>query len=199
LQAMRLSILFIALLLIPLPAPAQQLPQEIDSLNRLLAAHPQPDTVRLALLNELAYTYHSTNPEKGLETAARAEALAQQLHNLNGMAMANSRKGVNYWAKGEYAKAVAASNRALDIYRETGNRLSYAKTLNNRAISHFAMGDYVGALRDHEEALAVFKQLHYQEGVQHSYNNMGTIFLTLNDYPRALQSFLDAQKAGQAA
>ncbi|ATL48353.1 hypothetical protein COR50_14950 [Chitinophaga caeni] len=189
---MKFLLLFLVAFYMIFPLEAQQLQRSIDSLNYLLSRHTEQDTTRLKLLNELAFNYYSVSPDKGLELAMEAEQLAKKLHNINGMAVANSRIGVNYWAKGEYGKAMEYNNRAIAIYKESGNRLSYAKNLNNRGISHFALGDYVASLRDHEEALAAFQSLFYQPGVQHSYNNMGTVFLTLNDYPKALDAFLSA-------
>ncbi|WP_127124793.1 tetratricopeptide repeat protein [Pseudoflavitalea rhizosphaerae] len=175
-------------------AAAQELPPAIDSLKALLAQHRHADTVRLKWLNELSFLYHSADPEEGLRMAAEAALLAGKLKNKQGLAVAYSRQGTNYWALGKDSLAMDASNKALALYNESGNRLSYAKTLNNRALNYYAIGKYVEALRDHEEALSVFRDLGHQEGVRHSLNNMGTVFLTLNDYRRALDAFFNASK-----
>ncbi|WP_130854992.1 tetratricopeptide repeat-containing sensor histidine kinase [Olivibacter jilunii] len=194
---MKPVLIFFMMLLVGLQGFSQQLQREIDSLNLLLTQNLQQDTVRVILLTELAFNYHYTDPDKGLQRAKEAEELAGELHFLRGMAMAYSRMGINYWAKGQDSLAMLATGKALDIYRESGNRLSYAKTLNNRALNYFALGEYAEALRDHEDALEVFRSLDYPAGIRHSYNNIGTVFMTINDYRRAMDAYVAGLKVNR--
>ncbi|WP_346239228.1 tetratricopeptide repeat-containing sensor histidine kinase [Niabella insulamsoli] len=177
-------------LLINLSCSGQQVQHEIDSLAVLLKQHPQKDTVRVALLTELAFSYHFVDPDKGLQMAQEAERLADKLQFSRGKAMACSRKGINYWAKGQDSLSMLETAKALRIYGELGDQLSYAKMLNNRAMNFFARGVYIDALRDHEEALGIFQSLNYINGIRHSYNNIGTVFMTINDYERAMDAYL---------
>ncbi|AYL95621.1 tetratricopeptide repeat protein [Mucilaginibacter celer] len=173
---------------------AQAVQKEIDSLTLQLQKHTGQDTARVMLLNDLAYAYYVVNPDKGLEQAKAAAALASRLSYTRGLATAFSRMSVNYWAKGQDSLAMQTSEKAIRYYKLSGNLLGYAKALNNRALNHYALENYIAAIHDHEEALAIFKKLNFPLGIQNSYNNTGVVFLALNDYPRALDNFLKASR-----
>ena len=175
-------------------ASGQAVQKEIDSLSVLLGKHSAQDTARVALLNDIAYAYHMTDPVKGLEKAKEAVALAGRLKYTRGLAMGYSRMGVNYWASGKDLLAMEAGEKALRLYKSSGNLLGYAKALNNRALNEYALEKYIAAIHDHEEALDIFRKLNFPIGILNSYNNMGVIFLALNDYPRALEAFLNASR-----
>lgn len=177
----------------------QTVQKAIDSLSVLIAKHTTQDTARVLLLNDIAYTYYMTDPAKGLEKAKEAITLAAKLKFARGLAMGYSRMGINYWATGKNSLAMEASEKALSIYKSSGNTLSYAKALNNRALNYYALENYIAAIHDHEEALNIFRKLNYSIGIQNSYNNMGVIFLALNDYPRALDAFLNANRVSPPA
>ena len=172
----------------------QAVQKQVDSLSILLGRHTNQDTIRVALLNDIAYAYHMTDPAKGLEKAKEAVALAGKLKYAHGLAMGYSRMGVNYWASGKDSLAMEASEKALRLYKSSGNLLGYAKTLNNRALNYYALENYIAAIHDHEEALDIFRKLNFTIGILNSYNNMGVVFLALNDYPRALEAFLSASR-----
>lgn len=172
----------------------QDIQKKIDSLSILLDRHTSQDTVRVVLLNEIAYSYYMTDPAKGLEKAKQAVTLAGKLNYTHGLAMGYSRMGINYWACGKDSLAMAANEKALLIYKKSGDLLSYAKALNNRALNYYALENYIVAIHDHEKALEIFRKLNHPEGIQNSYSNMGVVFLALNDYPRALEAFLNANR-----
>ena len=70
-----------------------------DSLLNLLHNHPQEDTVRFNLMNDLAFEYNFTDPARGLEVSDDLIALASKLQNEKKLAAAYSQKGVNYSSK----------------------------------------------------------------------------------------------------
>ncbi|HYG20971.1 MAG TPA: tetratricopeptide repeat protein [Ohtaekwangia sp.] len=174
--------------LMPFPLPAQEL--KLDSLNQALEGHPQPDTIRLAILNEIAYAYYTVEPDKGIAFATEAIALAQQLDRPAQLASAYNHKGSNHWAKGEDSLALAACEEALKIHRRHGNKLGVAKALNNLALNYYNLSDFKKALEYHDEALSIFTALNYTPGIIHSYSNTGVVYLSLSDYPKALENFL---------
>jgi len=192
---MKKTIFSVLILINSLAAMGQNVQREIDSLSLLLERHAFRDTARVALLNGIAYAYHTTDPVKGLEKAKQAISLAARLEDSRGLAMGYSRMGINYWAAGEDSLAMAANEKALVWYKKSGDLLSYAKALNNRALNYYALENYTAAIHDHEKALEMFRRLNHKEGIENSYNNMGVVFLALNDYPRALQAFLNANRS----
>lgn len=167
---------------------------DLDSLTRELGNHPQQDTVRVDLLNELAFAYYSSDPDKGLEYSREALALATILNNLSGLAKGFNNKSTNHWAKGEDSLALVAGERALEIHREAGNKLGAAKALNNLALNYYSLSDLRKALEYHYAALSLFRELDHSTGIAHSYSNAGVVYLSLSDYPKALEYFLNAAR-----
>jgi tetratricopeptide (TPR) repeat protein len=62
-----------------------------------------------------------------------------------------------YSSEGDYSKANALLNRALDIYRRSGDRLGEAHTLGALAVNHMKRGDYLLAERLFRQATELFR------------------------------------------
>lgn len=179
--------------LIPvLSATAQQ--QAVDSLRKVLDGHPGQDTVRLHLLNELAFAYYAVDPARGVAIAEEAIALARRIDHPRLLAAAYNSKGTNLWAKGEDSLAMEAGETALGIHQKAGNKLGAAKALNNLALNYYNLSDFRKALEYHETALALFRELNHHTGIAHSFSNMGVVYLSLSDYPKALRHFLNGAR-----
>ncbi len=166
----------------------------LDSLTRQLENHPQNDTVRVDLLNELAFACYSRDPDRGLEYSREAIALATQLNSPSRLARSFNNKSANHWAKGQDSLALQAGETALQIHREAGNKLGTAKALNNLALNYYNLSDFGKALEYHYAALSLFRELDHATGIAHSYSNAGVVYLSLSDYPKALENFLNAAR-----
>lgn len=177
-------------------ASAQE--SRLDTLIRALKNHPDQDTVRLNLLNDLSFAYYAVDPQEGIEQSGQAIALARQLNSLPHLATAYRNKGTNHWAIGEDSLAMKAFEAALEILNKTGNRLDQAKTLNNLALNYYNLSDFRKALESHESALSIFTELQHNRGIVNSYSNMGVVYLSLSDYPAALENFLNGARSVQA-
>lgn len=88
----------------------------LNSLLPELEAHPKKDTIRLNLLNELAYAYSSINPEKGLVMADSTIFPGREINDKKKLASAYSNKGVNYWALGNDSLAARFFKEALGVH-----------------------------------------------------------------------------------
>lgn len=166
----------------------------LDSLARELGNHPQSDTVRVDLLNELAFACYSIDPDRGLAYSREAIELAAQLNSVSRLAQGFNNKSANHWAKGEDSLALLAGERALEIHIQAGNKLGAAKALNNLALNYYNLSDLGRALEYHNNALSYFRELDHSSGIAHSYSNAGVVYLSLSDYPKALEYFLNAAR-----
>ncbi|HWB28513.1 MAG TPA: tetratricopeptide repeat protein [Chitinophagaceae bacterium] len=179
----------LALFLLP-PAFGQQ--AHLDSLLNLLKAYAKDDTVKLNLLNDIAYDYCRIDAGKGLQTADKAIALAQKLNIPAKLATSFNYKGINYSSKGQDSLALACYNHALVLYRQAGNLLRVGATYNNMAISFVNLSNYAEALEYHTKAFAIFEQLNDKTRMGNSLNNIGVIYLYVADYSKALEYYLKA-------
>ena len=169
---------------------AQQ--SELDSLQNELNKHPENDTLKLNILNEMVYAYHTIDPDKGLETADKAIQLASTLNNPLKLAGAYSNKGINYWSKGEDSLALNMYLKALSIHTQAKNQSGMAKMYNNIGLLYFNKSDYYEAVAYHQKALDIFIILKDTSRLSASLNNIGVDYQYLADYPKALDYFLKA-------
>jgi uncharacterized coiled-coil protein SlyX len=78
----------------------------IDSLNALLVNHPQSDTIRVNLLNELGNRLLDFDPEKSLKSSEQALKLSREINFVPGEIKALRRMGSYYYQVGDYAAAL---------------------------------------------------------------------------------------------
>lgn len=168
---------------------AQQ--QVTDSLLTVLTHYSKEDTVRLNLLNDIAFSYYSFDPDKGLKMADEAIVLAKKLNDTLKLAESYSNKGTNYWAKGEDSTALRMYEQALHLHELMHDNQGAAKVYNNLGLIYYGLSNYPKAIDYHEKALAVFKQLKDSARIAASYNNMGIDYQYLSDYPKALEYYLE--------
>lgn len=169
---------------------AQQ--RELDSLLGVLKHYPKEDTIRLQLLNDVAYNYSRIDPAKGLAVANEAILLAQKLNNTKKLAAATTYKAMNYGGLGEDSLSLEFYKQALAIHQQVNDRLRVATTYNNIAIALVNLSDYSNALACHEKAFSVFEELGDKLRMGNSLNNRGVIYLYLSDYRQALKYYLQA-------
>jgi hypothetical protein len=96
-------------LLIYIQVFAQQ--KQVDSLKQELSKHQQTDTIRIDLLNELAYIYQNIDPELGISAADQAIILARKINAPKRLAIAHAYKALNY-------KALDKDSLALLMYKK---------------------------------------------------------------------------------
>ena len=166
--------------------------RELDSLLHLLNNHRGEDTVRLQLLNDIAFDYSHIDPLKGSAIADEALLLAKKLGSIKKMAAANTYKAMNLAAMGEDSLSLEYYQQALALHHQTNDQLHVATTYNNMAIAFVNLSDYIKALQYHERAFRIFEQLGDKVRMGNSLNNRGVIYLYLSDYSQALKYHLDA-------
>ncbi|MBO0934421.1 tetratricopeptide repeat protein [Fibrella aquatilis] len=178
----------VAILLCCGTAYAQQ--WELDSLLIALGKHPQDDTVKLALLIDIAFDYSGIDPGKGVTMADRAILLAKKLNDKTKLATAYLQKGLNYSSKGEDSLALILDKEALTIYRQMGSRQNIAASLHNIGILYFNKSNYLEAINYHQQAADIFRQVNDQNRLSSALNSLAVNYMYTTQYPKALESYL---------
>lgn len=187
--------LCIAFALMSATAPAQQ--RELGSLLTALADHPKDDTIRLNLLNDIAFSCQNIDPAKGLVAADQAIALAKKLNNKVKLADAYSQKGINYWAQGENSLALIAYKQASGLHQQAGNQLGVARASHNTGMIYFDRADYPEALKHHLKAATIFSKLGDRRSMAYALNSVGLNYMYLSNYPKAVDYYLRALKLAE--
>ena len=152
---MRQFLLFVSISLSVFSASAQS--AFIDSLENLLSRHPDEDSIRFSLLDNLAFACYEENPARGKAVSASQLTLAKKLHNKSMQASALSNLGINQWAQGNFADALASYGESKRLFEEM-NQAEQAINIDSRiATVYFSSSEFTRALD------LYFKNLSYYE------------------------------------
>ena len=95
------SATFLFLLLYSTCSLANITTARIDSLTRLLEAHPINNEHKVDLLNQLGYAHWIVDPVQSIIYGKRAQTISDKLSYPEGTAFSNRIIGVAYWAIGD--------------------------------------------------------------------------------------------------
>ncbi|GAB4132939.1 MAG: hypothetical protein Fur0041_04730 [Bacteroidia bacterium] len=149
-----------------------------DSLEALLKTSIH-DTVRLDIYNRLSFDYKNSDPEKSVEYALKAVALAEKGSNEKAVARAKHTAGTIYYIQANYPEALRYYLEALKIREQLHDSVNMAKGYNNIALIHFEMGNQLDALQYHMKSIAIKEKRKDQPGLASSYGNAGIIYYKL--------------------
>lgn len=93
--------------------------------------------------------------------------------------------GMLTYSQGDYVRATALFEQALDLYRPEGDRRGVATTLNYLASVARDQGDSRRAMALYEESLALRRDLGDARGIAASLNNLGLLARDRGEYERA--------------
>lgn len=172
--------------------------QMTDSLQKVLVLHPERDTIRLDILNDLAYYYSEISPVKGIDAADSAISLATLLKDERRLASAFNYKALNYASMGKDSVAISWFGKAITIHKKKGYKRGIASVLHNMGISYANLSQYQEALSCQLRAYDICKEINNQEGIATTLNSIGVIHLFLSDYPKALSYYFEALKIHEA-
>ncbi|MEY9864279.1 DNA-binding SARP family transcriptional activator/Tfp pilus assembly protein PilF [Catenulispora sp. GAS73] len=88
-----------------------------------------------------------------MDAQHRAVDAAQRLGDAHDVADMERILGVVYWESGQYSAAIDHYQKALVLYRETGDSRAQAITLSNLGLSYWRNGQYERAHEHHQDAL----------------------------------------------
>lgn len=192
--AYRIIIMLKTLLILFLPTLlSAQLASDIalDSLTHILPE--MRGRQRVDVLNDLAVFYGANISDKGLELAAEALELAEQLDYGEGRARAIDLTGLALYSKGRYEEALAKHLEARGQFEGLGAHrlLGYC---------HIKIGNTYFRLRDETKGAAAFataaellEDAGDRNGVGHVYNGIGWQYWRIGNYARASENFQRAR------
>jgi len=166
----------------------------IDSLENLLQQHLKKDTIRVNLLNEIAYELHLIDIDKTIKYAEEAEELAGKIDYAKGKAESLRLTGIYYFIKSDYSSALDSYLKALKIYVKFDLKSGISKCYNNIGIIYHSQGNYPEALDYYQKALKIKEELGDKAKIATSLNNIGSIYKNQSDYSKALEYYKKSLK-----
>ena len=145
------------------------------------------DAYSEALSNLAEVSYRKGNFSKALQQLRTALEVLQsdrdteaKIHLFNGYITGSI---------GDPQKAVREINRALDLYRQTKNRIGEGLALIALGVSFSSRGDQKGAMKLAHDAVEIFHFIGDRHSEAIALNLLGQVYEKLNDYPVALDYY----------
>jgi tetratricopeptide (TPR) repeat protein len=166
---------------------------KVDSLENLLT-QARADTSQVKILCELAQIYWSTEPDKTLTYALKAQDLATSLGYTSGLARSYQLQGIYFWQKGDYPAALKAYTQASDWYASINDPFGVAKALSNIAMIYKEQSDFSAALENYMQALKVIRESGDRNVLASVNNSIGVAYRESGNYAESLNFFQEARK-----
>lgn len=147
---------------------------------------------RPALLVEFARLVWREDPERSLEAAGEAIALATKRDDTHVLADAHEIRGRTFLALDRYADSLTEMTMAEGLFRRTGEENSLARCLGYQGMALRSLGELWPAVEVVEEAAALFRRLGDQKGIAAATNNLGIYLERVGEYDRAIGLHLES-------
>ena len=103
-------------------------------------------------------------------------------------------KGIHLHLSGNVSEAEAVFRRALNIYRETGDKHGEAEALKNIGSTRGTVSDFAGMLENNQQSLLIYKELGDAIGQAGLYNNIALVFMEVSDHAKAVELYEQSLK-----
>jgi adenylate cyclase len=169
---------------------AQKTGQElVDSLTPLLPGLKE-DTLKVNVLNEIAYGYYQVDSSyQAIGKARQALELAQKLKWKKGIAAAYNLMGANYLDLHQYELSESYFLKALALYAELGIKTRLAVINGNMGNLYYAMGNEPRAMEAYLKGSKYAEEIHDTEILLWCYNTLGSFNLEFKDYATCIKYF----------
>jgi class 3 adenylate cyclase/Tfp pilus assembly protein PilF len=159
----------------------------LDSLYTIWQDKTQPDSNRLKALDDyIWFGYVYSNPDKALVLSDTLFEFSKKSGKKKVMASALNMKGLAFYNKGDYLKAIHDHEGSLKIQNEIGNDYGAATSLNNIGMTYQSQGNYINGLKYYQESLKKYKEIGNNYGIALVLGNIGNIYNSLSDFINAM-------------
>jgi len=193
------KLLFAILLLQLFPSAESQMLRNLDSV-KLLLGKSKSDTAEVMLYANLSFAYAFLQIDTSIAFAQSSIRLARQLQYKEGEAAGMFSYGWAMWASGNYDKAIEASFKSLNLYKDLNNYEKMTRCYVQLAVFYRDVGDSAQALKYGELARDLFESpivAKARVGL-HPYTTLGTIFIFVNQIDSASFYLTKAQEIENA-
>lgn len=162
---------------------------KIDSLKRELKTHTQKDTVRIKILNHLAYYNYRNNPPEAIAYAEQAGKLSDEINHKKGKARSFYMKGIVYLEQAKYKISISNFKESERLYAAIDDLSGIAGCYNAMGVLYNYQGNQKLSLEYYKKALEIDQKLGIQKNIPNYLYNMGNIYADSGKYQDAIISF----------
>ncbi|MBI1769638.1 MAG: tetratricopeptide repeat protein [Bacteroidetes bacterium] len=173
-------------------ADAQVVNPSADSLLKEVNDHLENDSIRVLLLNQLAYANYYADPLASFKYGLEAKKIADNIHYSKGQADACRQIGMAYWEQGNIPNALNYFLEGLRIAELNHHPQVEADITSNIGTAYNSMGNPKEALIFLLRARQMQRRLMNKLRESAVLNNIGDSYLAMNQYAMAKDAYSTA-------
>lgn len=170
-----------------------------DSLQIELKKHPARDTIRVLLLNKLAFVGYYSDPVGALKYGYEARGIADSLHFTKGEADAFRQIGLAFWAQADIPTAIKYFLTGLKIAEVNHHAQVEADLNSNIGTAYTGLGNPQEALTFLNKSRAMQQKLKNRWREAAVLNNIGDAYLALKQFDKAREAYTFALREAESA
>jgi tetratricopeptide (TPR) repeat protein len=172
--------------------------EAIKQLKAKLGKHPDKDTTRASLLNELSWEYAFFDPHTSIKYAHEAIALSKKTNFPDGEAFAYNTLGDDYRSLSLYDSAFYYFDEALKIRTLQKKKHKVIAVLINMANVYTQQKQYANAIIRYNEAIKLAKEIDYKKALAVTYTNLADAYRAIGYYDKGMKTLSKALEVNKA-
>ncbi|WP_161598197.1 tetratricopeptide repeat-containing sensor histidine kinase [Maribacter flavus] len=175
--------------------PAQQ--NQIDSLKIEFEKHTINDSIRVDLLNQLAYAYRRTNAAEAIAYLEESETITRNIGYLKGKAKNLYLRGVMDAIRTDYREGFLNYEKAVEIYGQIGWKKGIAECYKDMGVFMSRNSNQGEALRNYRKSLEILNELGEENEVAVLLFNIGWTHAQNGNYEDARANYFKAVRINE--
>ena len=169
---------------------AQAQEPELDSLLKTEQQYVKEDTIRVKLLNDIAFFQQYVDPAKGLLYAEKGIALATKINDQPGLARAYYVMGVDYLRLDQVSKTLEYLQQAAKMYESQKRPVDLARVYNTIGAAYLPHNEhYQDALAYLDKAITIYKAQGDKQYLPSSILNKALVYKRMDSVGPAIRHF----------
>jgi tetratricopeptide (TPR) repeat protein len=160
-----------------------------DSLKNILDRRDLADTLRVDVLNSLAWELRHNMPGQSLTYAKEALTLSKEIQYPKGEGEAYTQIGISHTIMGNYPVGLENLLKAVSVFDSVGQLALKANTINNIGNIYQLQGDLSNARKYFEEGLKLRVNLRDTASLYKSYTSLAIVYKDQLQFDSALYFF----------
>ncbi|WP_425637879.1 tetratricopeptide repeat-containing sensor histidine kinase [Algoriphagus yeomjeoni] len=169
----------------------------LDSLQSELELHTHQDSIRVNLLNALAFSFFSRDIPKSLEYLSESEELANAIGFKKGKARSIYIKGITEAIQSNYDQALDYYDQAQKLYESINFKKGIANSHNAMGITFRNKGELRDAIENFKKAIEIEEEIG-SDNLSASLLNLGAAYEGLGEFDEAISNLNRALSIAEA-
>ena len=157
-----------------------------DSLKSELLSHTEKDTIRVNLLNNLAFYYCKNDLDKTLAYLEESKLIAETNDFKKGLARGIYIRGIAEMSQSNYKQAIAYFNKARLLYEKIGFKIGVSECYAKMGFASYYKSDYNNSIEYYKNSIRISEKIGATKSTAISLKYIGHSYIDQGDYEKAI-------------